>query len=122
MLPFRSPLIPAALRDRESLLIGVEGPHSAPPPPCHQIGRTSIVLAAVAELIGEFEKRPEQGGAIVVDELDQAGFLDEAAEFDEMAGASTPVLHPLALVVPSLSAVEPIPQHGQVPQPGFCCP
>ncbi len=36
--------------------------------------------------VGEIEEDAEQGTAIVVHQFDEAGFVDEAAEFDEMAG------------------------------------
>jgi hypothetical protein len=49
-------------------------------------------ILLLLELIGEFEEGAEEGGAVVVDQLDEAGFLDEAAEFDELTGAGAALL------------------------------
>ena len=91
---------------------------ASPPPSRHEIGRASAVVAAILELSSQLEEGPQQRGTIVVDELDEPGFLDEAAEFDQMPGAGAAVLHPLPLVVAGSIAIEPIPQHSQVPEPG----
>lgn len=65
------------------------------------------------EACGEVEKCPEQGGAIIVGQFDEAGFLYQATEFDEMAGSGPAVLDPLALVVAGAVAIEAVTQHGQ---------
>jgi hypothetical protein len=47
----------------------------------------------------QFEHRAVEGGAIVVGQIDQAGFLDEAAQLYEMAGAfAAATTHPLVSV------------------------
>src|SRR3546814_16004083 len=43
-------------------------------------------VAVLARLGGQFEQRAVEGGAIVVGQLDQAGFLDQAAQLYEVAG------------------------------------
>ncbi len=116
------PLFLCARQAHARLLIGIEGPQPEPAPPGSQIGRTGAIVGSMSELIGEPEERPEQGGAIIVDQLDQSSLLDEAAEFDEMAGAGATVLHPLPLVVAGLAALDPIPQHGQMPEHDCCRP
>ena len=45
----------------------------APPLPEHEL------VVVLASLRGQFEHRAVEGGAIVVGQLDQAGFLDETA-------------------------------------------
>jgi len=51
-----------------------------------------------AEPVGQLHEGAEEGGAIVVGQLDQAGFLDEAAELDEVAGALAACLGPVSHV------------------------
>ena len=49
--------------------------------------------------------------------------LDQmAAKFDQVSGACAPVLDPLALVIAASGEIEPIAQHGQAPELGFCRP
>lgn len=62
---------------------------------------------------GEFEEGAEQGGTIIVDQLDQTRLLHQAAEFDQMAGSGTSILHPLARVVAGAVTIEAIAQHHQ---------
>ena len=114
MLPFRLPFIRDAHTRRHSLPIRLEGAQPASAPADHEISRARAVVATILELTGEFEKRPQQRGAIVIDKLDEAGLLDEAAEFDQMAGAGAAVLHPLPLVVTCPIPVQPVTQHGQM--------
>src|SRR5713101_8705371 len=67
--------------------IRIERAQATPAPGDGELRRRAVVIvAAVSKLIGEFEEGAEEGGAIVVGQLDQAGFLDEAAELDELAG------------------------------------
>ena len=61
----------------------------------------------------QFEEGAEQGRAIIVHQLDQSGLLHQAAEFDQVTGASAPVLDPLAFVAAVAGEIEPIAQHGQ---------
>lgn len=75
--------------------VGLEGTQPAPPPARPEIGRAGAVIGLLTELIGEVEEGAEQGGTVVLDEFDQPGFLDQAAEFDEVAGAGAAVLNPL---------------------------
>ena len=64
----------------------------------------------------DVQQRPEQGGAVVVQQLDQPGLLDEAAQFDELPCACASFLHPVAGVVTGLGEGEPILLHGQAPE------
>jgi len=54
------------------------------------VGGINAGFIDTAEAIGELEEGTEEGGAIVLDELDQAGLLDEAAELDQVASAFAP--------------------------------
>ena len=64
----------------------------------------------------EFEEGAEQCGAVVVQQFDQAGFLHEAAQLDELAGACAPFLHPVACIVSGAGEGKPILLHGQAPE------
>jgi len=92
---------------------------SAPPPACLEVVRLFLVFILL-QPSGNFEKRAEQRGAIVVHEFDEAGLLYEAAEFDEVSGACAPILDPLALIVAGACESEPIAQHGQALELGRC--
>ena len=70
---------------------------------------------------GEFEKGAEQGGTVVVHQLDQTGLLHQAAEFDQMSGPCPPVLDPLTGIGPGAGAIEAVTPHAQMPQPRRCC-
>jgi hypothetical protein len=65
----------------------------------------STGTVGTAQPVGEIEERPEQSGAVIVHQLDQAGFLDQTAELDEMAGALAACLGPVAHVGASLLCV-----------------
>jgi len=69
----------------------------------------------MSELIGDPEQYSEQCGAIIIDQFDEAGLLNEAAQFNQMPGASASLLHPLPPVVARLSALKPILHYGQMP-------
>jgi hypothetical protein len=98
-----------------SRLIGIERAQSVASPACHEIGLTCslVFILLPLEPCCEFEECAEEGCAIIVQQLDQPGLLDEAAEFDEVAGAGAPVLDPLAGVVAGAGGVEAVTQHGQ---------
>lgn len=98
------------------IIVGIKRPQPAPSPTRHEIGRTGTILAAQPQLIGNPEQRPEDGGAIVVDQFDQPGLLNEAAQLDQMPGAGASIMHPLPLVVAGPSALETIVLHGQMPE------
>ncbi len=50
------------------------------------------------------QKQAEEGGPIVVQQLDEASLLNEAAELDELACACAPFLDPIAGIVQGLGA------------------
>ena len=109
-------------RSWRRFLVGIENTQSAASPACLEIGggyflASILFRLPVLELIGESEEGTEQSGAVVVKQLDQSGLLHEAAEFDELAGAFAAFLHPVAGVVTSAGEGDPIPLHGQVPEP-----
>jgi hypothetical protein len=76
-----------------------------------------LSFVPASQLLSEFEEGAEQGGAIVLDELDQPGFPHEAAELDEVAGAGASVLHGLPGVGAGSMAIEPMAQRGETAQP-----
>ena len=61
-----------------STLIGIEGPEAATAPAHGEMVRIVAVVRS-AQPVGQFHEGAEQGGAIVVHHLDQAGFLYQAA-------------------------------------------
>ena len=88
---------------RRGLLVRLERAEAAAPPACEGIAETFALafnlflsLLPASQLIGQFEEGAEQGGAIVVDQIDEAGLLHQAAEFDELPGAGAALLHPVA--------------------------
>ncbi len=78
------------------------------------MGGLFILAFIPVELIGQAEECAEQCDAIVVDQLDEAGLLDEAAEFDQVAGSRAPVLDPLPAIVSGARQIEAVTQHGVV--------
>jgi hypothetical protein len=94
-------------------LVGIEFAQAAAAPAGEQIGAADSLISSILKATGEVEEGAEQGGAVIVDELDQAGFLDEAAELDEMAGAGTTILDPLAGIVAGTREIEAVTLHGQ---------
>jgi len=63
-----------------------------------------VRVPSAPELVGEVHHGAEQCGAVVVQQFDKAGFLDEAAEFDELARSCASLLDPISGVVQALSA------------------
>ncbi len=61
------------------------------------------------EQIGEFEKRAVEQCAVVVGKLDQPGFDDEAAEFDQVTGPFAALHDPVAGIVPGNGVLKPMP-------------
>jgi len=105
---------------RCSCIVGIERAQATASPSRHKIGRACVLasvlfrLPIALQLIGQREEGAEQSSTIVVHKFDQSGFLDEAAEFDQVSGACTSVLDPLAFVVAGAALVEAVTQHGQV--------
>ena len=106
-------------------IVRLEGAHPLPPPSCPKVGwrfcpafLVSILLQL--QLAGNVQQRAEQGGAVIVQQLDQPGFLHEAAQLDELAGACAPFLHPVAGVVTGAGEGGPILLHGQAPELRRC--
>jgi hypothetical protein len=61
------------------------------------------------EQIGEFEEGAVEQCAIVVGKLDQPGFDDKAAEFDQVTGPLAALHEPVAGIVPSDGVLKPMP-------------
>jgi hypothetical protein len=92
------------------VLVGIEGAQAVAAPTGEEIGVADALVFVVLEATGEFQEGAEESGAVIVD---QAGFLDEAAELDEVAGAGAAVLDPLAGVVAGAGEIEAVTLHGQ---------
>lgn len=88
-------------------MVNRECPLPAPPPQCQ---RLLAILATQPG--GGFHHHAEQHGAVVVCQLNQPGFDDEAAQFDQMPGAFAALHLPFPRVMPrrlSLESVERLP-------------
>ncbi len=103
----------------DSLLVGIERAQPTPSPARHEIGRSGSIVGSVPELISDPQQRPEHCRTIVVDQFDKPRLLNEATQFDQMPSTATSILHPIALVITGLRAVESVPQHGQMSELGF---
>ena len=93
-LRFRLFFLPLAVPCRGDVSVGLEGAQAAPAPARQQVGRAFLptFLPLSPEPGGEFEEGTEQGGAIVVHQIDKTGLLHQAAELDQMTGARPPVV------------------------------
>jgi len=98
-----------------SFLVGIKSAQSSSSPTYELIGLTySLVFILLPlESCGKFKEGAQKGSAIIIDQLNQPGFLHQASELNEMPGARATVLNPLALVVACLIAVQSVTQHGQ---------
>jgi hypothetical protein len=100
-----------------SLLVGIEGAEAASAPGSGELRWGAIItFATETKLIGDIEESAEEGGPIIVDDINQAGLLDETTELDEMACARASVLHPLPRIGASAITIEAVLQHGQAPE------
>ena len=93
------------------------------PPGCGELlgGAVLHTFPPAPKLVGQVHHGAEQGGAIITGQLDEAGFLDEAAEFDELACSCASFLDPIAGVVSGLGAFEACLHDGQAPKLHRCC-
>jgi hypothetical protein len=81
---------------------------------------TAAILAG--EAVGQMEKPPEEGGPIVACKFDEAGFLHQAAEFDELARAFPSLTDPVARVLAGHGELSPGPHRrgpGRLARRGF---
>ena len=88
------------------IAFGRKGAQAAPAPPRAKMA--GVVVAHAPELAGNLQQRPEQGGAIVLDQLNQPSLGDQAAEFDQTPGALTAFLDPIARVGAGACGIEPV--------------
>ena len=66
-------------------------------------------MPLTSEQIGEFEESAVEQCAVVVCELDQSGFDDEPAEFDQVTGPLAALHDPVSCVVPGDGVLKPMP-------------
>ncbi len=118
----RSPFLLSSLRGI-FLPVRLEGTQAAVPPRGGELLGSAVLhgFPSPPELIGQVHHGAEQGGAVVAGEFDEVGFLDEAAEFDELAGACASFLDPIAGIVAGLSAFETCLNDGQAAKLCRCC-
>jgi len=105
------------------LPVRFEDAEATVPPGCGELlgGAVFHTFQSAPELIGQVHHGAEQGGSVVAGEFDQAGFLDEAAEFDELACSCASFLDPIAGIVPGLSAFDTCLHDGQAAKLRRCC-
>jgi hypothetical protein len=103
--------------DARGFAVSIEGAEAAAAPTCSEVTGIVTVIVRSAEPVGQFHEGAEQGGAVVVHQLDQPGLLHQAAEFDEMAGTFTARLGPIAHVGAGLACVEPMALGCRQPEP-----
>ncbi len=97
------------------ILVRFKGAHPGPSPAGAEV--RGIFVAHALELCCHVQQCPEQGCAVVVQQLHQVGLKDEAAQLDQVAGALAARLGPIAGVGQGASGVEAITHHYQPPQP-----
>jgi hypothetical protein len=104
-------LLPALFR--RSCRVGVESAQSPTPPAREEIGATYGLTHSLAFIllqpIREIEECTEQGCPVIVQQFDEAGFLDETAQLDEMARPLTALPCPIASVGTGASGIQPTP-------------
>ena len=61
------------------------------------------------EQIGKFQKRAVEQRAIVIGNLDQPGFDDKAAKFDQVTGPFAALHDPVASIVTGDGVLKPMP-------------
>lgn len=88
------------------LALLVKGAKAGVAPAGAELGGRRLVVA-VLQIGGEFEEGAEEGGAVVVHQLDETSLGDEAAELDEMTGAVAARSGPVAGVRAGLGSLGP---------------
>jgi len=104
----------SVILSRILLPIRLEGAQATVPPCCGELLAGAVVHAfpSAPELIGQLHHGAEQGGAVVAGEFNETSFLDEAAEFDELACSCPALLDPIAGVVAGLGAGDAVLHNG----------
>lgn len=74
--------------------------HSERPFPLFGPNLSRMLTVLALELFGHPQERAVDGGAVVVGEIDDAGFDDETAEFDQMPRALAAFDLPCAHIMP----------------------
>ena len=98
--------------------IGVEGTQAAVPPSGEQIGAALVRMCTASQPVRQLQEGAEQGGAIIVRQLDQARLVDEATEFDQVACTLAPFARPIAGIRAGACGDEAVTLHHQSPQQG----
>ncbi len=102
------------------LVVGIEGAQPASAPACPEIIGAGTI-SALPQLIRQCEEGTQQGGTIIVHQVDHPGLLHQATEFNQMAGARAPILNPLACIIAGSRLIQPIPLHDHAPELSCCC-
>lgn len=72
-------------------LIGIEGTETAATPAGGEVTRIAAGIIATTKPVSDLHEGTKQGGAVVIHQLHQAGFLDESAQLDQVASTGTPL-------------------------------
>jgi hypothetical protein len=99
------------------IAIGIEGAKATTAPACGEMASIVAGVIRSAQPVGQVHEGAEQCGAVVVHQLDQAGLLHQATEFDEVSGALTARLGPIAHVGAGLLGIEPMALGCRQPEP-----
>ena len=99
---------------------GFECSHPGSSPACNQIGGHGAVIVTIPELSGQLQQCAEQSCSVIIRQLHQVCFDDQAAEFDQVPCSFTACLGPIARVDAGACGIEAVTFHCQPPQPYYC--
>ena len=88
---------------------------AAASPACEQFGLAFVLAFIGLQPVRQLQEGTEQGGAVIFGQLDQAGFVHEAAQLDQVACALASFTRPIAGVRASACGVEAVTLHHQAP-------
>ena len=103
------------------ILVRLEGAEAATAPACEQFGTTCVLVFTLLQPVCEFQECTEQCGAVIVGQIDEAGFLHEAAQLDQVTCALASFADPIAGIGAGAGGIHPVTQHGQALKLRRCC-
>jgi hypothetical protein len=101
------------------VLVGIEGAQAAAAPADEKVGPAYFLVFILSqlELVCDLEEGTEQGSAVIVGQLDEAGLLHEATQLDEVTRALAPLTYPVPGVRAGTGRVQPMPLCRQTSEP-----
>lgn len=96
---------------RRGRCVGIEGAQAAASPTGKQHGAASVLAFILLQPVCQLQEGAEQGCAIIVGQLDEAGFLDEATQLDQVPRALAPFARPISGVRASACGIEAVTLH-----------